>query len=44
VHTSAAHQTGRLALDFYERHGVDEAQITAMLVQNPARYFTGGQE
>jgi phosphotriesterase-related protein len=25
-------------------HGVDEAQITAMLVHNPARYFTGGQE
>jgi predicted metal-dependent phosphotriesterase family hydrolase len=25
-------------------HGVDEAQITAMLVRNPARYFTGGQE
>jgi phosphotriesterase-related protein len=25
-------------------HGVDEAQITAMLVNNPARYFTGGQE
>jgi predicted metal-dependent phosphotriesterase family hydrolase len=24
--------------------GVDEAQITAMLVHNPARYFTGGQE
>jgi predicted metal-dependent phosphotriesterase family hydrolase len=23
---------------------VDEAQITAMLVHNPARYFTGGQE
>jgi hypothetical protein len=23
---------------------VDEAQITAMLVRNPARYFTGGQE
>jgi predicted metal-dependent phosphotriesterase family hydrolase len=77
VHTSAAHQTGRLTLDFYERHcvdlndascysdfysesyktallprwnythitddvlpalrehGVDEAQITAMLVHNP---------
>jgi phosphotriesterase-related protein len=25
-------------------HGVDEAQITAMLVHNPARYFTGGQK
>ena len=25
-------------------HGVDEAQITAMLVHHPARYFTGGQE
>ena len=25
-------------------HGVGEAQITAMLVHNPARYFTGGQE
>ena len=25
-------------------HDVDEAQITAMLVHNPARYFTGGQE
>jgi predicted metal-dependent phosphotriesterase family hydrolase len=25
-------------------HGVDEAQITAMLVHNPARYFTGGPE
>jgi phosphotriesterase-related protein len=25
-------------------HGVDEAQITAMLVHTPARYFTGGQE
>ena len=25
-------------------HGVDEAQLTAMLVHNPARYFTGGQE
>ena len=25
-------------------HGVDETQITAMLVHNPARYFTGGQE
>ena len=25
-------------------HGVDEAQITAMLVHDPARYFTGGQE
>lgn len=24
--------------------GVDEAQITAMSVHNPARYFTGGQE
>jgi predicted metal-dependent phosphotriesterase family hydrolase len=23
---------------------VDEAQITAMLVHTPARYFTGGQE
>jgi phosphotriesterase-related protein len=25
-------------------HGVDEAQVTAMLVRNPARYFSGGQE
>ena len=25
-------------------HGVDEAQITAMLVHDPARYLTGGQE
>jgi len=25
-------------------HGIDEAQITAMLVHNPARDFTGGQE
>ena len=25
-------------------HGVVEAQITAMSVHNPARYFTGGQE
>lgn len=24
--------------------GVDEAQITAMLVHNPARFFTGGQQ
>jgi hypothetical protein len=32
---------GRHAL---REHGVDEAQITAMLVHNPARYFTGGQE
>ena len=28
----------------HAEHGVDEAQITAMLVHNPARYFTGGQE
>ena len=26
------------------REHVDEVQITAMLVHNPARYFTGGQE
>lgn len=25
-------------------HGLDEAQVTAMLVHNLARYFTGGQE
>ena len=25
-------------------YAVDEAQITAMLVHNLARYFTGGQE
>ena len=25
-------------------HGVDKAQITAMLVHNSARYFSGGQE
>jgi predicted metal-dependent phosphotriesterase family hydrolase len=30
--------------DALREHGVDEAQITAMLVYNPARYFTGGQE
>ena len=27
VHTNAAHQTGRLALDFYERHGVDLTKV-----------------
>jgi predicted metal-dependent phosphotriesterase family hydrolase len=32
------------ALPALREHGVDEAQITAMLVHNPARYFTGGQE
>jgi len=32
------------AREFLLEHGVDEAQITARLVHNPARYFTGGQE
>jgi phosphotriesterase-related protein len=27
VIANAAHQTGRLALDFYERHGVDLAKV-----------------
>lgn len=31
-------------LSALREHGVDEAQITAMSVHNPARYFTGGQE
>jgi predicted metal-dependent phosphotriesterase family hydrolase len=39
---------GAMALDglgtTLREHGVDEAQITAILVHNPARYFTGGQE
>jgi hypothetical protein len=41
-HQAGAGDAGRD--DARREHGVDEAQITAMLVDNPARYFTGGQE
>jgi phosphotriesterase-related protein len=38
------HITTDDVLPALREHGVDEVQITAMLVHNPARYFTGGQE
>jgi len=33
-----------LSATLMREHGLDEAQVTAMLVHNLARYFTGGQE
>lgn len=39
---TAALKTGLIAQRILKEEG--EAQITAMLVHNPARYFTGGQE
>jgi predicted metal-dependent phosphotriesterase family hydrolase len=43
VMQSYGHEWRWDVLPALREHGVDEAQITAMLVHNPARYFTGGR-